>query len=152
MKYSHSYVGMKTEEVTLLKSTPNEFPSWELCKYFHLLPQPADRVIPLTFLINHQGVKSAWERRNWISGHTTVGNSSHQHPVCNPILSFYHHIKASTSAHKQVKIAVVDIFLSVLHVEHLAPHMGLQKTIYLFVIAKINETESLYFYSHLLYL
>lgn len=36
-------------------------------------------------------------------------------------------------------------------VEHLARHMGLQTTIYLFVIAQINETESLYLYSHLLY-
>lgn len=112
-------VGMKREEATHHKSTPNEVPSWELCKYFHPLPQPADRLIPLTFLINHWGVERGWDRRNWISGHwTVVGNCSHQHPVCNPILSFYHtHIKGRVCA-GQVKIAIlmrVSLFLFLCH-------------------------------------
>lgn len=93
-------VGMKREEATQSETAPNEIPSWELCKYFHPLPQPVDRLIPLTLLINQRGVERGSDGRSWISGHmAVVGNCPHQHPVCNcPWLWF-------TSKHRQVKIA-----------------------------------------------
>lgn len=96
---------MNREEATHHESTPNEIPSWELCKYFHPLPQPADRLIPLSYLINHRGVERGADGRNWVSGHTTVvGNCPHQHHVCDSILSC-DHIHIWTCVHMQVKIA-----------------------------------------------
>lgn len=90
-EYSHSVPAWRERRRLTTESTPNEIPSWELCKYFRPLPRPADRLIPLTFLINHWGVESGWDGRNWKSGHTTVvGNCPHQHPVCNPTLSSNH--------------------------------------------------------------
>lgn len=89
--------GMKREEAIHHEATPNEIPSGELCKYFHPLPRTADRLIPLTFLINHWHAGRSWDGRNWISGHmAVVGNCLHQHPVCNSILSSAHtqHIQA----------------------------------------------------------
>lgn len=89
-----------TTRQVLMKS-----PSWELCKYFHPLPQPADRLIPLTFLINHWGV----DGRNWISGHTAVvGSCPHQHRVCSPILSSPQ-IHMWAHVHRQVKIDWYEI-------------------------------------------
>lgn len=91
-EHSHS-VGTKRGEATRHKATPNEIPSWELCKYFHPLPLPVDRLIPLALLINQRGVERGWDGRTWISGHmAVVGNCPYQHPV----MQLYHVLYSDT--------------------------------------------------------
>lgn len=77
---------MKREE-----ATPNEIPSWELCKYFHLLPWAADEVIPLTFLINHSEVDGVG--RSWMS--VRINTATHAALSCPPL----RHAIKSTSGH-----------------------------------------------------
>lgn len=89
LEYSHS--ALERKQRRQLSASPllmNSLPG-SLVNIFVLSPRSADRVIPLTFLINHWGVEGGSDMRNWISGPATVGNSSHQHPECNPIQSFY---------------------------------------------------------------
>lgn len=81
---------MKREEEAHRVTAPNEIPSWELCKYFHPLPPPADEPVSLTFLINLRGVDNGWNGSNWTNGRMDVfGKSPHLHIVCTLVQTLF---------------------------------------------------------------